>query len=389
VRAFTVEERRNRLARRHFLSAADSPPVTRVVAGLLGLHATDPATPYLSLWARSPGFAIGDLEAQLYRNRAAVRHLAMRRTLWLVLAEDLPMIQAAASDRVAGNEHRRLAADVRKAGVATDGSRWLDRACAAVLRHLDDNGPASSTELRAALPELAGMYDPAPGKRWGGDVPLGPRVLTVLSARGDIVRGPNDGGWTTSRPRWATAADWLGDPGEPLPDRQAQADLTRRWLATFGPATAADIKWWFGTTLTAARHALGDVGAVEVKLHGSPGWVLPDDLDPEPDAPPWCALLPGLDVTTMGWFQRDWYLGEHRAQVFDRNGNAGPTAWWNGRVVGGWFQDDGARVRLQLLEDPGADGRRALQRRADELTAWLDGVRISPRFPSPLSKAAR
>lgn len=387
MRAFTIAERRNRLARRHFLSSGDSPPITRVIAGLLGLHATDPATPYLSLWARWPGFATADLELQLYRKRSAVRHLAMRRTLWVVTSENLTTIQAAASDRVANNERRRLAADVRKAGVAADGDRWLDLASAAVLRHLADNGPASSTELRAALPELAGTYDPAPGKRWGGQVPLGPRVLTVLSARGEIVRGPNDGGWTTSRPRWATTAGWLGDLGASLPDRPARADLTRRWLAAFGPATVADIKWWFGTTLTAARHALADVGAVEVNLHGSPGWALPDDLDPEPDVPPWCALLPGLDVTTMGWFQRDWYLGEHRAQVFDGNGNAGPTAWWNGRVVGGWYQDCGARVRLQLLEDPGPDGRRALQRRADELTSWLDGVRISPRFPSPLAKA--
>jgi hypothetical protein len=139
--------------------------------------------------------------------------------------------------------------------------------------------------------------------------------------------------------------------------------------------------------LTAARTALSDIGAVEVDLHGSQGYVLPDDLDAEPDAPPWCALLPGLDVTTMGWFERDWYLGEHRGQVFDTNGNAGPTAWWNGRVVGGWYQDDGARVQLQFLEDPGRDGRRALTRRADELTSWLDGLRISPRFPSPLSKS--
>jgi hypothetical protein len=389
VRAFTVDERRNRLARRHFLAADDASPITRVIGGLVGLHATDPATPYLSLWARLPGFAIADLEAQLYEKRSAVRHLAMRRTLWLVMGEDLTTIQAAASDRVAANERRRLAADVRKAGVATDGDRWLDVACSAVVRHLGDHGPASSTELRAALPELAGTYDPAPGKRWGGHVPLGPRVLTVLSAGGEIVRGPNDGGWTTSRPRWATVGHWLGDLGDPPPDRQARAELTRRWLATFGPATLADVKWWFGTTLTAARHALADVGAVEVELHdGGAGWALPDDLEPEPEAPPWDALLPGLDVATMGWFQRDWYLGEHRAQVFDRNGNAGPTAWWNGRVVGGWYQDDGARVRLQLLEDPGRDGRRALQRRADELTAWLDGVRISPRFPTPLSKAA-
>lgn len=388
MRAFTVNERRNRLARRHFLATSDTLQITRAIAGLLGLHASDPATPYLSLWARLPGFATADLEEQLYRKRSAVRHLAMRRTLWLVRSDDLTTIQSAASDRVADNERRRLAADVRKAGVAADGDRWLDLARAAVVRHLAANGPASSTELRAALPELAGTYNPAPGKRWGGEVPLGPRVLTVLSARGEIVRGPNDGAWTTSRPRWATTAHWLGELGEPPPDREARAELTRRWLTTFGPATVADVKWWFGTTLTAARQALADVGAVQVELHGSgAGWALPDDLDPEPDAPPWCALLPGLDVTTMGWFQRDWYLGEHRGQVFDTNGNAGPTAWWNGRVVGGWYQDKGARVRLQLLEDPGRDGRRALQRRADELTSWLDGVRISPRFPSPLSKA--
>ncbi|MCV7381547.1 hypothetical protein BST11_21415 [Mycobacterium alsense] len=388
MRTFSVAERRNRLARRHFLAADDAPPVAPVIAGLVGLHATDPATPFLSLWARVPGFAAADLEAELYEKRSAVRHLAMRRTLWVVAGDDLPLVQPAGSDRVADNERRRLVADVRKAGVAADGERWLEEARAAVLRHLAANGPTGSAELRAALPELAGTYDPAPGKRWGGTVPLAPRVLTVLSARGEIVRGPNDGRWTTSRPRWAATADWLGDPPDPLPERPARAGLTRRWLAAFGPATAADITWWFGTTVTNVRHALADIGAVEVNLHGTgTGWALPDDLDPEPDAPPWCALLPGLDATTMGWSRRDWYLGEHRAQVFDRNGNAGPTAWWNGRVIGGWYADDSARVQLQLLEDPGRDGRRALQRRADALTAWLDGVRISPRFPSPLSKS--
>ncbi len=375
------------MARRHFLAEAGSQPIPAITAGLVGLHATDPATPYLSLWARSAGFVTHDLDQELYQKCSAVRHLAMRRTLWLVNADDLAIVQAAASDRVADNERRRLTADAQKAGVATDGDRWLDRACAAVLRHLGENGSASSTELRAALPELAGTYDPAPGKRWGGEVPLAPRVLTVLSARGDIVRGPNEGAWTASRPRWSTTAGWVGGPRKPVPAHEARAELTARWLRTFGPATAADIKWWFGSTLTTVRTALADTEAVEVDLDGSPGYALPDDLEPEPDVPSWCALLPGLDATTMGWSARDWYLGEHRGQVFDTNGNAGPTAWWNGRVVGGWYQDAGARVRLQLTEDPGRDGRRALQRRADELTAWLDGVRISPRFPSPLCKA--
>jgi Winged helix DNA-binding domain len=373
------------LARRHFL-AEPAGSIDGVVADLVGLHATDPATPYLSLWARLPGFAVADLDADLYEHRAVVKHLAMRRTLWTVRADDLPLIQSGASDRVADNERRRLVADAQRAGITDDGDAWLDTACAAVLRHLAEHGAANATELREALPELAGRYDYAPGKRWGGETPLAPRVLTVLSVRGDIVRGPNDGAWTISRPRWTPMGQWLPSVSEPVAAEVARAELVRRWLRAFGPATVADLKWWFGNTLTWARQALRDIDAVEVDLHGSPGFALPDDIDREPDVDPWCALLPGLDVTTMGWYDRDWYLGEHRGQVFDRNGNGGTTAWWKGRIVGGWGQDASGRVQVQLLEGVGRDAKRALTRRADELTAWLDGVRVSPRFPSPLSK---
>jgi hypothetical protein len=383
VREFCAEERRRRLISRQFVSLTDS--ITHATATLVGLHATDPATPFLSLWARCPGFVAADLEDELYRRRSLVRHLAMRRTLWVVSADDLSIIQSVAGNRVAANEHRRLVADLEKAGLAADGEQWLATASSAVLAHLERHGALSSTELRSALPEISGTYDPAPGKPWGGMVPVAPRVLTVLSARGDIVRGPNDGSWTTSKPRWVPTTDWVGRRSAPVHEA---AELMRRWLRTFGPATAADVKWWFGTTLAAARKALSDIGAVQVGLDSGPGYALPDDLEVELEVAPSAALLPGLDVTTMGWFDRDWYLGVHRAQVFDRNGNAGPTAWWNGRVVGGWYQDHEAHVQVQLLEDPGRDGRRALKRRAAELTSWLDGVRIKPRFPSPLSKSS-
>lgn len=385
MRTFSVAERRARLARRHFL-VEPAPSIAEAVGTLVGLHATDPATPYLSLWARRPGFTVPDLDDALYARRGLVKHLGMRRTLWIVRGEDLPLVQSGASDRVADNERRRLLADAVKAGVTDDGNAWLDAAAEAVQRYLVNHGPTGAKELRAALPELAGSWDPAPGKRWGGQTPLAPRVLTVLSVRGDIVRGPNDGNWTVSRPRWAAMSDWLpATPEEVAPD-VARTDLVRRWLRAFGPATVADIKWWLGNTLTWVRQALRDLDAVEVDLEGTPGVALPDDLEPEPEAEPWCALLPGLDVTTMGWFDRDWYLGGHRAQVFDTNGNAGPTAWVDGRVVGAWGHDADGRVDIRLLEDIGRDARKALQCRADELTEWLDGVRISPRFPSPLSK---
>ncbi|WP_420108216.1 winged helix DNA-binding domain-containing protein [Mycolicibacter arupensis] len=388
MRTFTVAERRNRLARRHFLArdtAAES--ITTIASALVGLHSSDPATPYLSLWARRPGFSVADLNDALYETRSLVKQLAMRRTVWVVDVADLPAVQAAASERVAGAEQRRLIADVAKAGVADDGHQWLSRASAAVLAHLDEHGPTSSSALRAALPALAGTYDPAPGKSYGGPTHLAPRALIVLGAQGHIVRGPNEGGWTSSRPKWATSSSWLGDVGTPMTTEPAQAALIRTWLRAFGPATGEDIRWWFGSTKTAVRKALREIGAVDVDLHGAPGYVLPDDLEPEPEGEPWGALLPGLDVTTMGWYQRDWYLGEHRGQVFDNYGNAGPTAWWDGRIIGGWFQNAAAEVQLQLLEDPGRDARSVLEKRARELTDWLGGVRIPPRFPSPLVKA--
>lgn len=388
MRSFTPAERRARLARRHFLCRPAS-SIDDTAHAFVGLHATDPSTPYLSLFARLPAFTIDDLDEELYQRRTVLKHLAMRRTLWIVRADDLPLVQAGASDRVAGNEQRKLIGDVEKAGVASDGAQWLDTACQAVLAHLREHGPTPAAQLRSALPELAGSHNPAPGKRWGGETPLSPRVLTVLGVRGEIVRGPNDSGWNNSRPRWTVTSDWLGAPVPTADPDHARTELVRTWLRTFGPATVADIKWWFGNTLTWVRHALRDTGAVEVDLEGAPGavgYVLPDDLDIEPDAEPWAALLPGLDVTTMGWFDRDWYLGDHRSQVFDTNGNGGPTAWWNGRIVGGWGQDADGRVQVHLLEEIGRDGTRALQQRADALTEWLAGARANPRFPSPLSK---
>lgn len=121
----------------------------------------------------------------------------------------------------------------------------------------------------------------------------------MLGVRGEIVRGPNDSGWTNSRPRWTLTSDWIGAPLTAVEPDHARTELVRTWLRTFGPATVTDIKWWFGNTLTWARQALRDIGAVEVDLHGSPGYALADDLDTEPEPEPWAALLPGLDVTTM------------------------------------------------------------------------------------------
>ena len=192
------------------------------------------------------------------------------------------------------------------------------------------------------------------------------------------MRASNRGGWNSSLAAWARTRPGSGEePGRAA--RARGAGLPRAALAApFGPATVADLKWWLGSTVTAARQALADVGAVEVDLHGEPGVVLPDDLEPVAALEPHAALLPGLDPTTMGWFQRDWYLGAHRAAIFDTNGNAGTTAWWDGRIVGGWNQAPDGEVSLAASEDVGVDAVAALEREAARLTAWLGGVGGAP-----------
>jgi hypothetical protein len=389
VRRITATERRARLALRHGLAPAHrAVDVVDAARRMVCLHATDPATVFLSARARVAGMTVADLERALYVDRTLVKHLAMRRTLFVFPRETLADAQAAASTRVAATERARLIKLVETGGLRRNGARWLATVSAQIVDALAD-GERSYAELRDALPLLEGAIVHGEGKAWAGPVPIGPRVLTLLSAAGAITRASNDGRWTISRPRWTATPAWLGAAIEPRPERDAAAALVARWLRAFGPGTEADLRWWLGSTLAVVRRALTDVGAVAVDLDGRTGFVLPDDVeDPGPVAP-WIALLPGLDPTPMGWTEREWYLGAHKPQVFDVNGNVGPTVWCDGRIVGGWRQLPAGDVEVQLLEAIPAQARRAIDAEAADLGRWLAGARVSPRFPSPLSKASR
>lgn len=380
-------ERRARLGRRHLLAErAASPDPVDAAEALVCLHATDPVTVFLSVWARLDDFSVGAMERALYEQRSLVKQLAMRRTLFVFPRSLMAAAQAGASERVAGQERRRLVKEVEKAGIHADGERWLGAACDAVVEALAGDREASSTELRGELDLLEGSISYGEGKSWGGEVPVGPRVLTVLSAEGKILRASNQGRWTSSRPLWARTDSWLGAPIESLDAEAGLVQLVGRWLERFGPGTEEDIVWWLGSTKTAVRKALAELGAAEVGLEGGAvGYLSPVDLEPVQSPGPWGALLPSLDPTTMGWKARDWYLGPHAPEIFDRNGNGGATAWWDGRIVGGWRQPTPGEIELQLLEDIGGEARAELERQAGELGDWLGDVVVSPRFPGPLA----
>jgi hypothetical protein len=384
--AISTEQRRARLGIRHHLAAAA--PATDVVslaAALVGLHATDPATPFLSARARLTGFEVDHLEEALYERQEVVKHLCMRRTMFVQATSLLPTVQAAVSDTVAATQRKRLEADLEKGGVTTDGARWLAGAEAATAAALESLGPSRGAELSRAVPELQTKLTYAPGKAYGGEVAVATRVLTIMAVEGHIRRGRPAGTWASSQHRWAPVAR----PTEGVDRDVARVDLVGRWLRAFGPATTVDITWWSGLGVRVVTKALAGLDVVEVDLDGTPGWALADDLEPVEAPGPWVALLPALDPTTMGWKGRGWYLGEHGPRLFDRNGNAGPTVWCDGRVVGGWAQRATGEVAVELFDDVGAEASAAVAREAEALERWMKPVTIRSRFPTPVEKELR
>lgn len=381
VRHVDDRERRARLARRHALGGAHRvPTIADAVAATVCLHATEPATPYLSLFARLDDVDRPTVARALYEERSIVKHLAMRRTLFGFPPDLLPAALGSASARVAAQQRRQLPRDLARTGGFSDPEATVAEIESELLRVLAANGPATTGELAEAAPAtLAQRLD---------GIALTPRVLTILSAEGRVYRGAQSTGWRSSRPRWTLAEQWVPDLPAPLTPAQGYAVLVAAWLRAFGPGTESDLVWWLGATKAAVRAALQDVGAVPVSLDGTDdlGWLLPDDLEPEPPVDPWVALLPVLDATTMGWKQRDFYLGPHAPLLFDSAGNAGTTAWVDGRVVGGWHQDADGVVVVSLLEDVPAPARRALDAEADRLTSWLAGERVGTVYPSPLMR---
>ncbi|KAB2583342.1 AlkZ family DNA glycosylase [Rhodococcus erythropolis] len=386
MRHVSDDERRARIGVRHALAPSfrvDSPEAA--TRAMTVLHATESATVYLSCWARVRSLDAADVDNALYDQRSLVKQLAMRRTLFTFPRDLLPAAWSSASARVANTERTRMAKDVVKAGIAVDGNDWLDRARAEVLTLLTDAPEGlSALEVRQAVPMIDVKVEGSAGEIWSA-----PRVLTHLGATADIMRGNNTARFPVSRPLWTLTRHWLDDAPTDLESADGYREIVRRWLHSFGPGTEDDIVWWLGSTKTVVRAALAELEAVAVSLDGGDtGWLLPDDVATVSDPGPWVALLPVLDPTIMGWKNRDFYLGPHRNQLFDTRGNAGTTAWVDGRVVGCWIQDETGVVHVRLLETVSASARRSLDAEAARLTEWLGGVRIGTGYVSQAMKQA-
>jgi hypothetical protein len=385
----SVAERRSRLGvRQHLAPSAPADTPARVARDLAALHATDPATVFLSIYARSRAAAVPDIEDALYVKRELVRMLGMRRTMFVVPDELASVVHAACTRAIAIRLRRQYQQFLASAGAIEreDVPTWWTRVEESTLQALERRGEATAQELGQDVPELRTQVRVAEGKSYAGTQSVATWMLMCLSAEGRIVRGRPRGSWISSQYRWAPMAAWLRGGLPSMETAEAQVELVREWLRAFGPGTFADLKWWTGLTMGEVKRAVQPLEVVEVELGESVGLLLADDVDAVNAPGPWAALLPALDVTPMAYVQRDWFLGLHGTTLFDRSGNIGPSIWCDGRIVGGWGQRADGRIAIKLLEDVGHAAEERVDSAAHALETWLGGVRVTPRFRTPLER---
>lgn len=389
-RLITDTQRRARIATRHRLvPTRRTDDVAVITDSVVALHSTDPATVYLSAMARMAHPSIEAVSTALYDDRTVVRHHAMRRTLWVMTPEVARQAHGACTVALAKSEWKRLAQMIEDSGIADDGAAWAEVARTDTLAALTSMGTTTARQLGKTVPALAQKLQLAPGTSYAATPGVHTRVLLNLGFDGAIVRGRPNGSWIASEYPWTVADLWLSGGIAGAEVEVAAAELARRYLDRFGPATLADMQWWAGWTAGLTKRAFAAIGAVEVDLDaGAVGWVLADDLgDAREPAAPWVAFLPALDPTTMGWKHRQWYLGDLAKfgdSIFDRNGNAGPTIWVDGRVVGGWAQRKSGEIASQLLVDVPARRAKAVAVEADRLRAVIGDGRVNVRFAAPM-----
>ena len=379
--SISVAERRARVGRRHRLAAeARAGDLVEAAAGVVALHGTDAASVFLAALARTK---VGDIEAverALYEDRSLLRVLAMRRTMFVAPVEIASLLLAACSRDVAASERAKAVALVEAAGHGGgDSAAWFAEAERAAVAALRIHGEATAPELAGEDPHLSAIFELGVGTKYAAKQKVVSRVLNVLGAEGRAIRTRPRGSWISTQFRWAALEEWQPAATADLDVDASRVELARLWLAAFGPARIDDLRWWTGWTLGATRKALAALEIVEVELDEGPGIVLGDDLAPEAAVEPWCALLPALDPTTMGWKAREWYLADRGPRLFDRNGNAGPTVWVDGRVAGAWAQAPDGEIRIALLEDIGADVRAAIDAAAADLAERIGDARLAPR----------
>ena len=316
---------RTLLHRQHLLERTDV-AVPGLVERLVGLQAQENLPPYLSLGARLEDLDPYAVTAGL-EDRSLVRLVTLRGTIHLLTADDALMLRE--FTRPAQERERKVSQTVRPA-LHLD-SEDFNAAVSTVL----EGGPLPMKDLGLAL----AAYFP--------DVP--PNALAHLArVNQPLAQVPPRGGWKASGGVVLQYVDrWVGRPMAE-PDVES---IVRRYLAAFGPASAADVTAWSGVTglapvlkgMDLERHT-DERGKV---LYDVPGGEVVTG-----DAPAPVRLLGAYDNVWLSHAARDRVTDpEKRKRWMGLNGGVASTLFVDGMLEGLWRLEDGRPVVVDLFRE--------------------------------------
>ena len=335
---------RTLLARQHLLQRVDTDSLD-VIDHLLGLQAQAPLPPYLSLHARVSGFDPQVLSRAL-EDRQIVRLLLMRGTVHAVSPADATSLRRFSQpvlDRAA-----RTSAVARPA-MGVSRPALLDFA-----RQVLADGPLPVGRLGE---HLAQRFPDVPAKA----------LVDALRMAAPLVQVPPRGMWQRSGGVVYQLLDtWIAELPEPAPP----ADIARRYLRAFGPATAADVTAWSG--ITGAAGILAELGDEIVRYRTESGREVLDlaGLDlADPDIPAPVRLLGQYDNLWLSHAGRDRVTApEVRPRWMGSNGGVANTVFVDGWLHGLWRRAESGALDVELF------GRitRAQRRELDAEVAALE-----------------
>lgn len=375
-----------RLSRHRLIDRAPASALVQVAGDMGGAQAQLLSAAQISLWARTRGLHMADVEEALWRDRTLVKSWCIRGTLHLIPSRDFAVFLRGSSRRDA-----RWIAWMVRAKIPTE---EVDRLLGAMRKSLDrprtrpEIAERISASLRIKTVQKSGRGwgnpSTATGFRIGRTVFSLDGVIFLACIRGQACFGPTrDGEATFVRPE-----KWLPN-WDDLPPEKAELELLRRYLRAHGPATLQDFLIWIGLRAADARDVWTrlepELAAVDVDAQI--GWVLREDLPmltrAKLDAPV-IRLLPSFDSFLLG--QKDHrHIVEraHHARVYRPQGWLSPVVLVDGRVAAVWSHERTDR-RLQVQVKPfdrlSAAVRTAVRDEAEDLRRFLDSHEVSIRF---------
>jgi hypothetical protein len=338
-RVLTLRElNRATLARQLLLERRRLSPAA-VIERLVGMQAQWPSAPYVGIWSRTTSFRREALERELVRGRV-VKATVMRQTLHLVTRPDYGLLRAAMSETNFPWQSplaERLAPSVR--ALATSGAVTSGEA----ISHLErEHG-------------LAGIH--------------ARRAWRAARIRAHLLHHHETALWR-ARPAGRFVALDEPDTHDPL---EARAEMLRRYLGAFGPASRRDIVAWSMMHVPEISRALERLEPLRRfrdergrELFDVPRAPLPDGGTPAP-----VRFLPKWDNVLLAFADRTRVLPEeHRKSVIRMNGDVAQTFLVDGFVAGTWQVENG-RVEVAPFARLSKAARLELEDEAGRLEAFL------------------